>query len=193
MEGKLNVKKVIIAILIILLLIISITVFIISKITVNDPTIEKDNFEEKIKSFTDIDNTISIEISKKYNLVQKYNSEYLIKLSSEENADIYISKIEKIEGRDLSTIARADKLAYLESYNSCSNVSELKELDVNGNKAYTYSFHYLDENLQKAFYIQIVLLEIEEEIYIFDIDFPLDDLVLYTNMMTETLSTFKKL
>ena len=56
-----------------------------------------------------------------------------------------------------------------------------------------YSFHYLDENLNKAFYIQVILLEIGEKIYIFDIDFPLEDLVLYTNLATETLSLFKQL
>lgn len=189
MEGKLNIKKVIIAVLILILFIVSIIVFVISKSTRNE---EKNN-SSTTEIFTDIQNTISIEIPKKYKLEQAHNNEYLIKLSSEENVDIYISQIDKIQDRDIYAIARADKLAYLESYNSYSNASELKELEVNGNKAYMYSFHYLDENLNKAFYIQVILLEVGEKIYIFDIDFPLDDLVLYTNIATETLSNFKQL
>lgn len=196
MEGKLNIKKVVIAISILVLLIVSITVFVISRITkkeVDDNTTNKSKEVSTTAIFTDVENTISVEIPKKYNLEQLYNSEYLIKLSSTENLNIYISKMEKIEGRDLAVIARADKLAYLESYNSYSNVSDLKELEVNGNRAFAYSFHYLDENLKKAFYIQVILLEIGEEIYIFDVDFPLDDLVLYTNVATETLATFTKL
>lgn len=188
MKGKLNVKKVIIAILIIILLVVSIVVFAISRVANKD-----DELTETTEIFYDAPNTVSIEMPKKYNLKQSYNSEYLIKLTSDENADIYISQIEKIENRDLSTIARADKMAYLESYDKYSNLSELKELEVNGNRAYTYSFHYLDENLKKAFYIQVILIEIEEQIYIFDIDFPLNDLVLYTNLMTEALSGFRKL
>ena len=196
MERRLNIKKVIIAVLILMLLIISIIVFAISRIPVNPD--ENTNFKRESENstteiFTDIENTISVEIPKKYKLVQAHNNEYLIKLSSKENVDVYISTIDRIEGRDLYAIARADKLAYLESYNSYSNASELKELEVNGNKAYMYSFHYLDENLNKAFYIQVILLEIGEKIYILDIDFPLDDLVLYTNLATETLSTFKQL
>jgi hypothetical protein len=106
--------------------------------------------------------------------------------------DVYISKMEKMENRPLSSVARADKLAYLEEYNAYSNLSDIKELNVNGNEAYTYSFHYLDENLRKAFYIQVVLLELDDAIYVFDIDFPLDDLTLYTNLTTEVLETFTK-
>lgn len=195
MERKLNIKKVIIAVLILILVIVSIVVFAISRKTDtvenNINTRNEENSTTDI--FTDVENTISIEIPKKYKLEQVHNNEYLIKLSSEENVDIYISTIDKVEGRNLFAIARADKLAYLESYNSYSNASELKELEVNGNKAYMYSFHYLDENLNKAFYIQVILLEIGEKIYIFDIDFPLEDLVLYTNLATETLSLFKQL
>jgi hypothetical protein len=192
---KLNVKKVIIVIAIAVLLIVSITVFIISKTMKNGDESKasaKQNTESKTEIFTDTDKTISIELANKYGLKQSHNSEYLIKLSSDSNMDVYISKIEKMENRPLASVARADKLAYLEEYNAYSNLSDLKELSVNGNQAYTYSFHYLDENLRKAFYIQVVLLELDDAIYLFDIDFPLDDLTLYTNLATEVLETFTK-
>lgn len=203
MYERLNIKKVIIAVLIGILLIVSIVVFIISRVgkpkDINDEN--KDNTktqtsqtqESTTQIFKDTNNTVSIELNKKYNLFQSQNSEYLIKVSSNEDVDIYISKLEGLEGRELSSIARADKLAYLESYNAYSNPSDLKELNVNGNQAFTYSFHYLDENLKKAFYIQVVLLKVGDAIYVFDIDFPLDDLNFYTNLLTETLAEFKVL
>ena len=200
MYEKLNVKKVVIAVLIGILLIISIIVFAISRIGAKKIKEEGNNeavntvVQEDNKSiFTDIEGTVSIELDKKYNLVQSHNSEYLIKVSSDEDVDIYISKLEGFEGRELSSIARADKLAYLEIYNSYSNPSDLKELNVNGNQAFTYSFHYLDENLKKAFYIQVVLLKVQDRIYVFDIDFPLDDLNFYTNLLSDTLAEFKVL
>lgn len=192
MNGKLNIKKVIIVVLILILLIVSIVVFAISRMSQNKNDVNLDS-SATTEVFADVENTISVEIPKKYKLVQSHNNEYLIKLSSEENVDIYISKIDEFQNRDLYSVARADRLAYLESYNAYSNLSDLKELEVNGHRAYMYSFHYLDENLKKAFYIQVILLEMENCIYIFDIDFPLDDLVLYTNIATETLSTFKEL
>lgn len=193
---KLNIKKVAMVVAILLLFIVSITVFIISrkmeKREEPNNSVSVQNTESKTAIFYDLENTISVEVPKKYELKQSHNSEYLIKLSSDYNMDVYISKIEKLEGRPLSSVARADKLAYLESYNTYSNLSDLKELNVNGNSAYTYSFHYLDENLRKAFLIQVVLLELEDAIYIFDIDFPLDDLTIYTNLTTEVLEKFIK-
>lgn len=205
MYEKLNIKKVVIAILIGILLIVSIIVFTISRIgahknqeegfseeQVNNFTPVQNQENSKI-IFTDMEKTISIELDNKYELVQAQNSEYLIKLSSDQDSDIYISKLEGLEGRELYSIARADRLAYLESYNTYSNLSELKELNVNGNQAFTYSFHYLDENLKKAFYIQVVLLKVGDSIYVFDFDFPVDELNFYTNLLTETLAEFKVL
>lgn len=194
---KLNIKKVIIAIAILILLIVSITVFAISRKTEQKPkpeknTVVENNEEAKTQVFKDINERVSVELPTKYNLTQSHNSEYLLKLSSGENMSIYISEIEKMEGRPLSSVARADKLAYIESYNANSNVSDIKELNVNGNLAYTYSFHYLDENLNKAFCIQVVLLELDDGIYVFDIDYPLDDLSLYKNLVTEVLEKFIK-
>lgn len=200
MYGKLNIKKVVIAVLIGILLIVSIIVFVISrigahknKLTSNNDMTSVQKLESTTAIFTDIDNTVSIELDKKYHLVQSQNSEYLIKVSSDEDVDVYVSKLEGLEEKELYSVARADKLAYLESYNSYSNLSDLRELNVNGNQAYTYSFHYLDENLKKAFYIQVVLLKVEDRIYVFDVDFPLDDLNFYTNLLTETLAEFKVL
>lgn len=195
---KLNIKKVIIAVAILVLLVVSIIVFAISRKMERQPKENKNtqvvenNTEAKTQIFKDLDGRVSVELPTKYNLTQSHNSEYLIKVSSPENMSIYISEIEKIEGRPLSSIARADKLAYIKSYNANSNVSDIKELNVNGNLAETYSFHYLDENLNKAFCLQVVLLELDDGIYVFDIDYPLDDLSLYKNLVTEVLENFIK-
>ena len=129
MYEKLNIKKVIIAILIGVLLIVSIIVFTISRIGAHKNIVEQNNYNNDIsivekgskstkEVFTDTEKTISIELDKKYNLVQSQNNEYLIKVSSNENVDIYISRLEGLEDRELYSVARADRLAYLESYNS---------------------------------------------------------------------------
>ena len=201
MYERINIKKVMIAVLIGILLITSIIVFVISRIIANkqlgldninnNTSIIEQNQESTIDVFTDVDNTVSIELDKKYNLIQLQNSDYLIKVSSAEEVDIYVSRLDGLEEKELYSIARADKLSYLESYNTYSNVSDIKELSVNGNQAFTYSFHYLDENLKKAFYIQVVLLKANDRIYVFDVDFPLDNLNFYTNLLTETLADFK--
>ena len=47
--------------------------------------------------------------------------------------------------------------------------------------------------MKKSFYIQVVLLKVNDRIYVFDVDFPLDELNFYTNLLTETLAEFKVL
>ena len=181
------------------IILIFIVVFILLGILFN--AINKHNkIKEEIKIenenpniiFYDKNNSISIELSKGYGLSQyEPGQNYLIELRSKDNLDIFISKQNPIEKKDLNAIVKADRLAYTQKFNSFSNLSDIKELSVNNNLAYTYSFHYLDSNLNKAFYIQIAWLQINDIYYVFDIEFPLDDLTIYTNIITDTLANFK--
>ncbi len=193
---ELNIKKVIIAVFIILVLLILILSFGISKF--KNHKLEKQKIAEEnaktTKEYISLDNSISIELSKSYKLVQNVSSsEYLLDLISDSNLCIHISKVDPIENKNFQDITKADRLAFSQSFETCSNLSELKELLVGDKSAYTYSFHYLDKNLNKAFFIQIIWIEINNLYYTIDIDFPLDDLPFYTNLVTETLSSFKKL
>ena len=190
LKKYLNIKKIIIAtIFIIILLIILTTVISKHKKVQEELKIEEQNPNTV---FYDIDKNISIELSKGYGLSQ-YESEqnYLIELRSKDNLDIFISSENNIENKSLDTIVKADRLAYTQKFSSFSNLSDIKELSVNNNLAYTYSFHYLDSNLNQAYYIQIVWLQVNDIYYIFDIEFPLDDLAIYTNIITDTLANFK--
>lgn len=190
LKKYLNFKKIIIAtiFIIILLIILTTTIFKHKKIQ-KEIKIEEQNPNTV---FYDIDKNISIELSKGYGLSQ-YESEqnYLIELRSKDNLDIFISSENNIENKSLDTIVKADRLAYTQKFSSFSNLSDIKELSVNNNLAYTYSFHYLDSNLNQAYYIQIVWLQVNNIYYIFDIEFPLDDLAIYTNIITDTLANFK--
>jgi len=135
-------------------------------------------------------NSVSIELSKAYNLKQYSSEHYIIELRSFDNLGIFISETEVIPNKKLSSIVETDKQSFLEEFEGHSNLSDTKELLVRGNPAYTYSFHYLDTNLNKPFYIQIVWLEIDNIYYIFDIEFPLEDMIINTNVITETLTSF---
>ncbi len=187
----LNMKKVIIIGVIFVVMIISIIVLIAKKIS----TPQKNNSQEIKESstiFYSKDNSIHVELSNNLNL-KSYSSEldYLLELRSEDNLNLFITKENAMKNKDLSEIIEADKIAFLSNFESSSNVSDLKELSVNEHLAYTYSFHYLDKNLNKAFYLQVVWLQIDDVYYIFDIEFPLEDLSFYTNLTSSVLSSFQ--
>lgn len=191
----LNIKKVVIACIIFIAILLLIIFAIARKISSPNNTEATKKQENEIMqdnnttTFSSNDNSVRVELSKNLNLT-KYDSDYLLELRSENNLDIFISQRDKIPNRDLLDVVNADKVAFLQNFQSYSNESDIKELSVNNNLAYTYSFHYLDDNLNKAFYLQIVWLEINEHYYIFDIEFPLNDLSFYTNLVTSVLASF---
>lgn len=185
---QLNIKKVIIIVSIIITLIIIFFAYQHNK--KQKLLIEEASNPNTV--FYDNKKTISVELSKMYGL-KKYTpvNDYLIELRSEKNLNIFVSFKENIKEKSLKDIVSADKLAFTQSFEKQSNISEIRELNVNGHSAFTYSFHYLDQNLNIPFYIQIVWLEFKGNYYIFDIEFPLNDLNSYINIVTETLSNFK--
>lgn len=158
----------------------------------SNPTIY--NKETNSISFFDANRTVSLELSKNYNLKNYLSLEnYLIELRSDSDLNIFVSSKNLINGKTLKEVVSADKLAYTENFNSVSNISEIKEITINDNNIYTYSFHYLDSNLNTSFYIQISWLEKNNSYYIFDIEFPLNDLSNYTDIINDVLYSFKTL
>lgn len=188
----LNMKKVILISAIFVVILISVVVLIAKKIST--PKEEADHHEIKESStvFHSKDNSVSVELSNNLNL-KSYSSElnYLLELRSENNLNIFIAKENAIQNKELLDIIKADKIAFLSNFESYSNVSDLKELSVNNHLAYMYSFHYLDKTLNKAYYLQVVWLQIEDAYYIFDIEFPLEDLAFNTNIASSVLSSFQ--
>ncbi len=188
---RLNIKKVVIIAVILIVLLMSLTLFIAHKITTPKKK-EDSNPATSSTIYDSIDHSISLELPNTFNL-NSYNSNlgYLIELHSKEDLSIFVAKEEKIENKTLAEIIEADKLAFLSNFEGHSNLSDTKELSVQNHLSYTYSFHYLDQNSNQPFYLQVIWLEIEDSLYIFDIEFPLDDLPFNTNIASSVLSSFK--
>lgn len=186
----LNIKKVIIISTILILILLLIILFIARKISSPKNFDTETIIENNNTIYYSKDNFVSVELSNNFNL-KKYESDYLLELRSENNLDIFISQQELMQNKELPDIVNADKIAYQQNFDSCSNISDVKELSINDNQAYTYSFHYLDSQLNKAFYLQIVWMQINDKYYIFDIEFPLDDLAFNTNLVSAVLASFK--
>lgn len=191
---KLNIKKVLLVVTIVLFL--SISIFDIVSNLLNNTTQNTKHAEAQNPNsvFYDANNKISVELSKKYELKQ-YNSvnDYLIELRSPNNLDIFISSKPIIENRTLSEVVAADSNSYIENFNNNSNLSDLSEFKVGDKIAYTYCFHYLDSSTKTPFYLQIVWLQTEKCYYVFDIEFPLENLENYTKIINETLNSFTEI
>ena len=188
---RLNKKKVIIFSMICMAILLGIILLIAKKISTpknnpENPVVQENN----TMIFSSKDNSVSVELSKNLGLT-KYDSDYLLDLRSKDDLNIFIAKKDKVANRELIDIVKADYVAFLQNFEGYSNPSDIKELSVNNNLAYTYSFHYLDTNLSEAFYLQVVWLEVNESYYVLDIEFPLNELNFYTNLVTSLLASFQ--
>jgi hypothetical protein len=191
---NLNKKKVAIAIASIVIFLLLIIIIVVNCVNHKD---KETNLGEEIgdnRIFYDENRIVSVETSKDYELKQYYTyTNYLLELRNSNDLNIFVSKIDNDNGKSLEALARADKTTYIKEFKSISNLADIKTLTINENEAATYSFHYLDSNQNKAFYLQVVFMNINNNIYVFDFDFPLDDLTLYSNFITNFLSAFKVL
>ncbi len=189
---QLNKKKVAIVSAILVLILVLIIFLIARKISTPNKETEKQDSNSTTTVFESPDHSIRVELSNALNLKNcESDLGYLMELRSENQLNIFITRENAIQNQALSEILEADKATFLSNFESHSNLSETKELSVNGNSAYTYSFHYLDKSLNKAFYLQVAWLQINNTLYIFDIEFPLDDLSFNTNITSAVLSSFK--
>lgn len=184
---ELNIKKILILSLI-SIFIIAIIIFGISK-----KSTEKE--EEKIEAsnpnfiFYDSNKTISLTLPKTYGFVQyKPSSNYILELRTAKNLNIFVSQNDSLENKSLKDIASSDIKVYINEFKQYSNLSEINEFDINGNKAYSYCLHYLDS--KTPYYLQVIWLQGNNKYYTIDIEFPLEDLNNYTNIINDATNSF---
>lgn len=186
----LNIKKVIVIILIVVILVVGIIIKISVKNTSDEPQTTSDkSTQNKTSIFSSDDKSISIELLNSYKL-EEYDSDYLLELRSSDNLNIFVDRNQAIENRNLSDLMNKEKENFISTFENSSNVSEVKEISINNNQVYTYSFHYLDKKINTTFYLQVMWIQIDDKYYIFDVEFPLDDLSFYSNVPTSILYSF---
>ena len=184
---ELNIKKLVIVIIVAIAIILGI-IFAASHISKKEE--EKIEAEKPNKTFYSADKSISLDFLKTYEFKQ-YNPQkgYLIELRTPNNLNIFVAKKDLLSGKSLYDIASADLKTYINEFTNYSNISELNEFDYNENKAYTYSLHYLSS--KTPYYLQTIWIETANAYYTLDIEFPLDDLNNYTNIINDTINSFK--
>ncbi len=195
--NQLNKYKTVTAIGIGILVLIMIISYIVTHPNVNKGVPKTAEYTENNPSsvFYDKNQTIKIEISNIYGFAQytPRNETHLLELRTNNDVNIYVSKIEKVEGKNLLSVANADKKTFTSSFPKTSNISDVKEVTIDGKTFATYSFHYLDEPYKKAFYIQVGVIEKSNYFYIIDVEFPQDNISSYANLVKDAISSFEEI
>ena len=187
-------KQIILIVSIIISIIILITVICIFAINSHKKALSfgKDLGENRL--FTGKNDSVTVTVSKDYKLKQ-YNTylDYLLELRNDNNLSIFVKKIDNslIGNKTLANLIRGDRTTYIKEFNSVTNLSEIIDFTVNNNSASTYNFQYVDTKQNQTYYLQVVFLQIDNNIYVFDFDFPIESSD-YNNLVNDFLNNFNK-
>lgn len=184
---KLNKKKLIICIAIILLILILIASLIFFSNKESKQTIINPN-----TIFMDTKNSISIELSKSYNLsLHNSNADYILEAKSPSDLQIFISYTDLFKEHQFKDIVSADKQVFCLNFENISDITEILEKTINDKNICTYNFKYIDPINSQQYYIEIIWIETELGYYIIDIEYPVSNSANYTNLSTELLNSFQ--
>ena len=185
----LNMKKVIGIIIIFIIIILAIFgIKITHTKSENSEKKELPNISKSTIYYSD-DNSINIELLNSYKL-KKYQSDYLLELRSHDDLNIFIEKNPAIENKNLADLIEKEKINYLSNFENISNISEIKNITINEKQVYTYSFHYVDPKLNTTFYLHVMWMQVGNDYYTFNVEFPLDKLSFFTNVSSSILYSF---
>lgn len=185
---ELNIKKIII-ISLVSIIVIGLLIWLL--LPPAKETIEKIEENDNPNSiFYSENKIISLELPKAYNFTQYIPANnYIFELRNDDNLNIFVSEVGKIQNKELSDVVSADQPSYIANFNKYSNQSNISEFDLGGSKAYSYSFHYLDSKTKVAYYLQTIWLEKNDKYYILDIEFPLDSLSENSKIINDVLDS----
>ena len=123
------------------------------------------------------------EVSNQIN--ENSDNSYLIDVNLEEDdMFIYASSIQKLHDIDLYDEVKEDKDSYFQNKENVRNDSEIYESTINNNKAYEYNFVYFDKSYEKDFYCNVIWIEHNDFIYVFNFEISNYNLEKYTDIFS---------
>lgn len=185
---ELNFKKVI-GLVIVVLSILILIIFFHPQNT--EKKLKEQEAANPYKTYNSLDNRVSLELPKRYNL-QEIQSNYLLQLQSSDGLHINIEEEPIVFGKSLNEISNSDKEVYTKKLENAFDISDLKEFNLENSNAlssYTYSFKYINEEI--TYNIQIFWIQGNTCYYVISSAFPENDMSKYQGLESEIISSFK--
>lgn len=168
----------------VVVLIIACTVFFMSRHTDNYKDLESTDGKFKIN----IPNSIN------YIANSKENNDFTIDLySKQDEMYMYATTIEKKRELDLYEVATDDKTEYFKDKENIRDDSGIVESRINNYKACEYSLVYYDKEYGKDFYCNVVWIETQNYIYVFNFEVINDNANKYKEIFINIKNSFVEL
>lgn len=147
-------------------------------------------------TLTATDNSFTIEFPNNipYQLNNKENNDFVIDLySKQDEMFFYISRIEKPRMLDLYEIASSDKENYLKDKENIREDSGIIKSNLKDYTSYEYSFIHYDSSYKKDFYSNVIWIETDKNLYIFNFEVVTSNIEKYKNTFLNIKNSFVEL
>lgn len=151
---------------------------------------------EKYKDLESTDGKfkVSIPTSINYTINSKENNDFTIDLySKQDEMYMYATTISKMRELDLLEVATDDKTEYFKDKENIREDSGIIQTTINNYKACEYNLVYYDKEYGKDFYCNVVWLETENNIYVFNFEVVNDNADKYKDIFTNIKNSFVEL
>lgn len=151
---------------------------------------------EKYKDLESTDGKfkISIPTSLKYTANSKENNDFTIDLySKQDEMYMYATTIEKMRELDLYEVSSDDKTHYFKDKENIRDDTGIVQTTLNNYKSCEYSLTYYDKEYGKDFYCNVIWIETENNIYVFNFEVVYDNADKYKEIFTNIKNSFVEL
>lgn len=137
---------------------------------------------------------VSIPTSINYTINSKDNNDFTVDLySKQDEMYMYATRIEKIRELDLLEVASDDKTEYFKAQENIRDDSGIIQTTINNYKACEYSLVYYDKEYGKDFYCNVVWVETDNNIYVFNFEVVNDNANKYKDIFINIKNSFVEL
>lgn len=133
----------------------------------------KQNKKETYTTLNSTDEKFSIQIpdSINYRINSATNNDFTLDLfSQEDELFMYATTIEKNRDLDLLQVATDDKTSYFNDKENIRDDTGIYETQIDNNKALEYSLVYYDTQYEKDFYCDVLWVEKDNYIFVFNFE-----------------------
>lgn len=150
--------------------------------------------EYKTLESTDGKFKISIPTSINYTINSKENNDFTVDLySKQDEMYMYATTIGKMRELDLLEVATDDKTEYFKDKENIRDDSGIVQTTINNYKACEYSLVYYDKEYGKDFYCNVMWLETDNNIYVFNFEVVNNNANKYKEVFTNIKNSFVEL
>lgn len=150
------------------------------------------NHKSQPTQLTSNDNSFRITIPSKIKFERK-STDTLDIFSKKDEMILSSTVMKKDRDVNLSDVAALEMAGLSNNKSNLDNLSELNKIDLKNYEAYKYSYTYFDQEYNNNFYVEIVWIKTDKNIYVLDLEVITKNQEKYKDLFNEIINSFEEI